>query len=85
MRFRLSLAGVLLVSSLLTGCNGGYETDEVAWATNIGVDKAADGDLLVSYRIAKPSMAPGAEVGGGRIRLRSLSPSRPPPLPKRAI
>jgi spore germination protein KC len=64
MRLRLALAGVLLISSLLTGCNGGYETDEVAWVINMGIDKAADGDLLVSYRIAKPSMAPGAEVGG---------------------
>jgi spore germination protein KC len=62
MRFRLALAGLLIIILLLTGCNGAHETDEVAWASSIGIDKAADGDLLVSYRIAKPAMAGGSEA-----------------------
>lgn len=64
MRFVIML--VLLVCAVTAGCsnNGARETDEVAWAISIGIDRADDGDLLVTYRIAVPTAQAGAESGG---------------------
>lgn len=56
---------ILAACLLLAGCNGARETDEVAWVVTIGVDRAADGELLVTYRIAVPQAAGGDGGGGG--------------------
>ena len=56
---------LILVCLLTAGCssNGAHETDEILWVISIGIDKADDGNLLVSYRFANPQ----AEIspGGG--------------------
>jgi spore germination protein KC len=55
---------ILLSCLLVAGCNGAKETDEVAWVVSIGVDRAEDGDLLVTYRIANPAVQAAGEAGG---------------------
>lgn len=80
---RIALIFMLLVCVLLTGC-GARETDEVAWVITMGLDKADDGDLLVTYRIAIPNaLAAGSEGGAGKetstietIKAPSLAESR---------
>ncbi len=60
---RKALALLLLLACLLAaGCNGAKETDEIAWVVTMGIDRAADGDLLVTYRVAVPTALAG---GGG--------------------
>ncbi|MDF2873584.1 MAG: germination protein Ger(x)C family [Sporomusa sp.] len=66
MRFAVMI--LLITCILTTGCsnNGARETDEIAWVISIGIDRADDGDLLVTYRIAVPAaQAAGSENGSG--------------------
>lgn len=58
------IACCLLFCLLVAGCNGGRETDEIAWVLSIGVDKAGD-ELEITYRIAIPSALSGTTGGGG--------------------
>lgn len=70
---RTVLILLLLVCCIpVIGCNGGRETDEVAWIIDIGIDSASDGDLLVSYRVAVPLVLAAGEAGGG---LKDKTPS----------
>lgn len=55
----LLLAAVLLLTA---GCNGGRETDEVAYVIAMGIDAAPGGRLKVTYRIAKPGALAGESV-----------------------
>lgn len=61
----IAAALLLLVSVVIAGCNGARETDELAWVIAIGIDKAGDGDLLVTYRIAVPAALSPIEGGAG--------------------
>ena len=64
MRFLLVMLVICML--LTTGCsvNGARETDEVAWAIAMSVDRAEDGDIIVGYRIARPSALAAGEGGG---------------------
>lgn len=64
---RIMLGLLLVLCSLtLAGCNGARETDEIAWVIAIGLDRASDGDLLVTYRIAVPAAMSPTESGGAK-------------------
>lgn len=66
---RLALVIVVIAGILTGGCsgNGARETDEIAWVISIGLDRADDGDLSVTYRIAVPAvLAAGESSGGGK-------------------
>ncbi len=63
---RYSVALLLVLACLFAaGCssNGAHEPAEVLWVLSMGIDKAEDGDLLVSYRIANPQAE--TQSGGG--------------------
>jgi spore germination protein KC len=64
MLLRAALIVALLASLLLAGCNGARETDEIAWVISMGIDRAADGDLLVTYRTAVPQALAAGDGGG---------------------
>ena len=65
MRLRLIwIILLLMLSVMLTGCNGARETDEVAYILLIGIDKGKNGNYDVTYQIAVPK-ALGGEGGGG--------------------
>ncbi len=53
---------LMLVASIISGCNGGRETDEVAYVIAIGIDKADNGKLNITYQIAIPK---ALSSGGG--------------------
>ncbi|MDR3561921.1 MAG: Ger(x)C family spore germination protein [Negativicutes bacterium] len=64
---------LILLSLIVAGCNGSRETDEVAWVITMGLDRASDGDLLVSYRVAVPLvLAAGETAGGGKEKHSSV-------------
>ena len=67
---RHSIALLVLVCLLAAGCNsnGAHETDEILWVISIGIDKADDGDLLVSYRIANPQAETPSGGGGSEAQ-----------------
>ncbi|MDR7071855.1 Ger(x)C family spore germination protein [Fictibacillus barbaricus] len=51
---------------LLTGCWDQHELDELSIVMGIGINKAKNGDLLVSYQIVNPTeVAPGITGAGG--------------------
>ncbi|MBU2703757.1 spore germination protein KC [Sporomusaceae bacterium BoRhaA] len=52
-----------LMTIFISGCNGGRETDEVAYVIGIGIDKAGEGELNITYQIAIPK-ALGSGGGG---------------------
>ena len=62
---RYSVALLVLVCLFAAGCssNGAHETDDVLWLISLGIDKAEDCDLLVTYRIANPQAE--TPSGGG--------------------
>lgn len=49
---KVLVTALLLISLLLTGCNGARETDEVAYVIGIGFDKHKDEMIKVTYQIA---------------------------------
>jgi spore germination protein KC len=51
---------------LLAGCNGGKETDEIAYVIGMGIDDAGDDKIDVTYRIAIPR-ALGIGEGAGEV------------------
>lgn len=61
---RTALILILLACLLTAGCNGAKETDEVAWVVSMGIDRAGDGDLLVTYRMANPAVQAAGDSGG---------------------
>ncbi len=61
---RTALILILLACLLTAGCNGAKETDEVAWVVSIGIDRAGDGDLLVTYRMANTAVLAAGDSGG---------------------
>jgi spore germination protein KC len=77
---RYALIFILLVCLFTTGCNGARETDEIAWVVSIGLDKATDGDLWVTYRIAVPAALAGAADGGGSKESSSIETIKAPTL-----
>lgn len=64
---------------LLAGCNGGKETDEIAWVISIGVDKAGD-ELEITYRVAISRALAGEMAGGGDKKPTTLVTVRAPSL-----
>ena len=62
--FRKLVSLVLIGSSLLaTGCNGGQETESVAYVLVIGFDRTADGKQRVTYQISVPKGSTGTGEG----------------------
>jgi spore germination protein KC len=61
---RLTAVICLLAALLTLGCNGGVETDEVAFVVSVGIDAAPGGQFNVTYRLARPA-ALGGGAGGG--------------------
>lgn len=59
----LLLIALTLLS--LTGCWGGRETDEIAYALAVGFDKGEKDNLVVTVSIANPRSATGTAGGGG--------------------
>jgi Ger(x)C family germination protein len=53
---------LMLVVMIISGCNGGRETDEVAYVIAIGIDKADNGELNITYQMAIPK---ALSSGGG--------------------
>ena len=58
------IACLPLICLLLAGCNGGRETDEIAWVISVGVDKVGE-ELEITYRVAVPRALAGETSGGG--------------------
>lgn len=60
MRFRVvATIMILIISLVITGCNGSKELDEVAYVLAVGVD-AAEGDQLdLTYEVAIPRVLAG--------------------------
>ncbi|VBB07664.1 spore germination gerac [Lucifera butyrica] len=56
----LILLFLVLLSPVLSGCNGSKETDEVSYIIAIGIDAADNGMLEVSYRLASPRALAGS-------------------------
>lgn len=52
----------ILMTLVISGCNGGRETDEVAYVIGIGMDKAGEGKINITYQIAIPR---ALGTGGG--------------------
>ena len=73
------IAGLLLLCLLLPGCNGGRETDEIAWALSMGVDKAGD-ELEITYRIAIPKSLAGESSSGDVKKATTLVTVKAPSL-----
>jgi spore germination protein KC len=57
------LTGLLLCMLLIAGCGGAKETDEVSYILTIGVDRAPDKQISVTYRIAIPQQLAGEKIG----------------------
>jgi spore germination protein KC len=53
---------LVLITLVISGCNGGRETDEVAYVIGIGIDKAGEGKINITYQIAIPR---ALGTGGG--------------------
>lgn len=62
-RIRLIIC-LFLLCLPLGGCNGGRETDEIAWVLSIGIDKVDD-SLEITYRVAVPLALAGGEAPAG--------------------
>ena len=57
---------LLLVISLLSGCLGREEIDDLAMVMSVGIDKDNNGKVLVTTQVARPADARGnAGAGGG--------------------
>lgn len=64
---RLSLlVAFIILSLLLSGCNGARETDSVAYVLGIGVDITPDQQYSTTYLIAIPRAMSGAEKGDSK-------------------
>lgn len=61
---RLSILLLLAVALIVAGCNGSRETDEITYVVSLGLDAAPNGQINVSYRLARPG-ALGGEAGKG--------------------
>ena len=57
-----ALTILLLAALLLSGCNGSKETDEVAYIIGVGLDKAEDRKIKVTFQVAIPHTL-GSEKG----------------------
>ena len=57
-----ALTILLLAALLLSGCNGSKETDEVAFIIGVGLDKAEDRKIKVTFQVAIPHTL-GGEKG----------------------
>ena len=62
-RFILSVIVVGLFF-LMTGCRTTQETDQVAYIVAMGVDKAEDGKVKVTYQLITPRAVGGSQGGG---------------------
>lgn len=56
---------VLLLLLLLPGCWGSRETDEIAYALTLGLDKGPGNNVIVTFQIANPKVIAGGAAGGG--------------------
>lgn len=65
MVFRLLIVVLLALSLLISGCVGSRETDDIAYVIAVGLDKAGEGMLEVTYQIALPRGQSGGGHGGG--------------------
>lgn len=63
---RKSIGIILLfvVALVISGCNGGRETDEVAYVIAMGIDKVDNDKLNVTYQIAIPKALSSSGDGG---------------------
>ena len=59
-----AVAALLLAAILLSGCNGSKETDQVAYVVGIGLDKAEDRKIRVTYQLAIPRILGGEKSDG---------------------
>lgn len=68
MRYRLTLIAIITgLAVLVAGCHWGKETDEVAFITAMGIDKAENDKIKVTYRIMIPRAVGGAQGGGQEL------------------
>lgn len=66
---RLVLLAALVALAVLTaGCRTSRETDQVAYIIGMGIDKAADGKFMVTYRIMIPRAVSGPQGTGQEVR-----------------
>jgi spore germination protein KC len=59
---------LLFAVLVISGCNGGRETDEVAYVIGIGIDRAENDQINITYQIAIPkalSSSGGGDSGTG--------------------
>ncbi len=66
MRGRVAALAVLLLAALvLSGCNGSKETDDVLYVIGIGIDKADNRMIKVTFQFAIPrALGAGGSSGG---------------------
>ena len=74
-RFLLVVA-LVAVTVLLTGCNGARETDEVVFVIAIGLDRADEGMVKVTYQIAV-SRALGMEASDAKQTASTITITAP--------
>lgn len=78
MRYKLMLVTIMALSVLLAGCRTSKETDEVAFIVAMGLDKAEQGKIKVTYQIVVPRAAGGLqgtaqEIKGGPAIISSIT------------
>jgi len=56
---------LLFLVICLSGCWGSIETDEMAYALVMGVDKGPDDNIIVTLHFANPAVVAGQVMGGG--------------------
>ncbi|MDR3563430.1 MAG: Ger(x)C family spore germination protein [Negativicutes bacterium] len=65
MAHRLMLFIIVIgLSILVTGCRAAQETDQVAFIVAMGVDKAEDGKVKVTYQLITPRAVGGSQGSG---------------------
>lgn len=78
MYYKIIVLMILLgLSTLTSGCTGAKETDEIAFVIAMGIDKADQNNLKVTYRIMIPRstgglQGPGQEVPEGPTVIQSI-------------
>lgn len=78
MHYKVMLAVIIIgVAVLITGCRGAKETDNVAFIIMMGIDKADQDKIKVTYQIVIPRavgglQSTGQEVKGGPVITNSI-------------
>jgi spore germination protein KC len=61
----VKLLACLLLISVLAGCWGSLETDEIAYVMAMGFDRGPGDSLVMTFQIANPRTIAGQAAGGG--------------------